>query len=106
MFNVNGSSMIRKMSAILVLASLSILTILTVPENSDVQIFLFFLLGCVMGYPQGNFDTRLDVILYYCTIFLFFVFYFFLIPNKMQSILFLLGALIAINIKKDFMHSQ
>lgn len=91
----------KKVGFITLFVVISLVIILSVPEGSNSQMLLFFLIGCGMGYPQGIFYSKLDVIFHYAIIILFGIVSFIFIPNEIQSVLFLLGALTSINMKRD-----
>lgn len=75
--------------------------ILNVPEGSNLQIILPFFIGGFFGYENEKTTSKIDVLFHYIILIVFFIFWFFLVPNKLQSIFFILGALIARSLKRD-----
>lgn len=71
----------------------TIVVVLSIPEGSNLQLFFPFLIGGITSYPQKPFISKLDVTSHHFLTFLWFAAWFFIVPDKMQSVLFLLGAL-------------
>lgn len=101
MFDFIDKSITQKISLIIIIVFFSILVILSGPEDSDWQMFFPFLVGGVMSFFPNQFFSKIDVLFHYLFILVFFAVWFFILPNKAQSILFLLGAVIANQLKRD-----
>lgn len=91
----------QKISLIALGIIISVTIILNVPEGSNLQIILPFFIGGLFGYENEKTTSKIDVLFHYIILIVFFIFWFFLVPNKLQSIFFILGALIARSLKRD-----
>jgi len=101
MFDFIGKSIIQKISLITIIVFFSIIIIVFVPEGSVLQMFFPFLIGGTMSFFPDKIFSKIDVLFHYFLVMVFFAFWFFILPDKMQSILFLLGALIVNQLKRD-----
>ncbi|HLR88640.1 MAG TPA: hypothetical protein VK042_02830 [Atopostipes sp.] len=101
MFKFNNKSIIQKVGLPIVFIVSAICILLITPEGSDLQRFTPFFIGGLMGFSPRRFISKLDIFFHYLLMLVFFVFWFFIVPDKIQSILFLLGVLMAYNLKRD-----
>ncbi|GAA0359993.1 hypothetical protein GCM10008932_10720 [Alkalibacterium iburiense] len=54
-----------------------------------------------MGFTQSKSVLKMDILLKYSLVIIFFLFWYFFIPNPLMSILFLLGALTGLCLKRE-----
>ena len=95
---------IRKAIIIILGMVALIIFILSLPEESNLLILMPFFIGGVMGYTNSKVTTKIDVYFHYILLIVFFLFWYFSLPNNLQSILLLLGALTAGNLRSDLKH--
>ena len=101
MFKFDNKSIIQKVALLTVFTIFTIIIILIIPEGSDLQKFSSFFIGSLMDFSRGGFTSKLDVFFHYLLILIFFAFWFFMVPDKIQSILFLLGVLTVSHLSRD-----
>lgn len=101
MFKFNNKSIIQKVGLLIVFIVSVIVILLITPEGSDLQRFTTFFIGGLMGFSPRRFISKLDIFFHYLLMLVFFVSWFFIVPDKIQSILFLLGVLTLSHLKWD-----
>lgn len=101
MFKFNNKSIIQKVGLLIVFIISGIVILLITPEGSDLQRFTTFFIGGLMGLSPRRFISKLDIFFHYLLMLVFFSSWFFIVPDKIQSIIFLLGVLMAYNLKRD-----
>ena len=96
-----NKAIVKKVILILFVIFISVILILRIPEDSDLQLFLSFILGAMIYFTQPQATTKLEIYLKYFLILIFFIVWFFILSNKLQSVLFLIGAIFARNLMVD-----
>lgn len=101
MHSQNSRSALKKVGYILIGIILSIVVILSIPEGSKVQLLIPFFMGGAMGFISPQSITKLDIVFHHVTGLVFFLLWFFIVPNPIESILFLTGILYSRHVKND-----
>ena len=94
-------SVFKQVCLIIFVTCASILFILNVEENSDIQSVIVFFIGMAFASSSQSYVSKVDVYINYLLILTYFLFWYFFVPNKIQSLLFLVGALTMRSFKKD-----
>lgn len=89
----------------LILITLGVMTTLFLlvvwPEGSDRHTILSFFIGGGLGFTQSKSVLKMDILLKYSLVTILFLLWYFFIPNPLMSVLFLLGALTGLSLKRE-----
>lgn len=101
MFKEITTSIIQKIGIIILVTSIMVIIILNTPEDSNLQLFIVFAIGGLFEYGQPIMQNKIDLMFRYLMILIFCSVWFFIVPNKIQSIMFILGVYFTKHIQLD-----